>query len=241
MIFTNRNFLSLTEEKATQFVSGQRLEDLLLIDSRSAEKIISIIASGGMVEKLPITLTTTSEKALPVLLSGVATYGARGNFIGADLWLQKQIVETSPDSPTIPTLRHTGVLRVYVDEVFSETRSRRQTFMQAYVMAQVEMLQVLLARMGGPEARNTLERMVNEILGKHGIPALMQNGYLEFQQTSLDISVYRLILRVAIHYSTTVIGQRLVGQEMLKIDSQMDSGVLQLITQMDLRPTHSLN
>ena len=103
------------------------------------------------------------------------------------------------------------------------------------------MLQVLLARMGGAEARNTLERVVNEIPAKHGIAIRMQNGYLEFNQKSLDISIYRAILQNAIHYATDVIGRRIVGQEMMKVDSQLEPGLLRLLTEMDLRATASLN
>jgi hypothetical protein len=222
-------------------VAGEQLDAILPIESRSAAKIISGVTSSGFINRLPVSLLTTTGRTLPVLFSGVAAYGAKRDYIGADIFLHKLMTPISPDSPTVPALRHTGVLKTYVAEIFSGTRAQGKTFMQAYVVAHIEVLQVLLARMGGPEARNTLERVVNETMVGHGIHARMKNGYLEFDQKTMDISVYRFILRGAIRYATTAIGQRIVGQEMLKVDSQMDSGLLQLLTQMDLRSTLILN
>jgi hypothetical protein len=69
----------------------------------------------------------------------------------------------------------------------------------------------------------------------------MQNGYLEFHQKSMDISVYRLVLKTAIRYASDAIGQRIVGQELIRVDNQLDSGLLRLLTEMDLRPTITLN
>jgi hypothetical protein len=241
VVFANRNFLHLTEDVPSRAVAGEQLSAILPIESRSAAKIFSVITNGGFIDKLPVSLLTTTGRILPTLFSGFAAYGTQGDYIGADIFLHKQFTPAAPDSPTVPALRHTGVLKIYVGETFSRTRAQGNTFMQAYVVSQIEMLQVLLARMGGPEARNTLERIVNEIMVGHSIPAQMKNGYLEFAQKSLDISAYRFILQTAIRYATTAIGRRIVGQEMLKVDSQMDSGLLQLLTQMDLRPTVALN
>jgi hypothetical protein len=241
VVFANRNFLHLTEDAPSRAVAGEQLDAILLIKSRSAAKIISGVIGGGFIDKLPISLLTTAGRILPVLFSGVAAYGTKGDYIGADIFLYKQFTPAPSDSPTVPALRHTGVLKTYVTEIFSGTRAQGNTFMQAYVVSQIEMLQVLLARMGGPEARNTLERVVNEIMDGHSIPARMKNGYLEFDRKSMDISVYRFILQTAIRYATTTIGHRIVGREMLKVDEQIDSGLLQLLTQMDLRPTAILN
>jgi hypothetical protein len=241
VVFANRNFLHLTEDEPSRAVAGEQLDAILPIESRSAAKIISVITFGGFIDKLPVSLFTTTGRKLPVLFSGVGAYGIKGDYIGADIFLYKRFTPAAPDSPTVPALRHTGVLKTYVGEIFTGTRAQGNTFMQAYVVAHIEMLQVLLARMGGPEARNTLERVVNEIMIGHSIPARMKNGYLEFDRKTMDISVYRFILQAAIRYATTTISQRIVGQEMLKVDNQMDSGLLQLLTQMDLRPTVALN
>ena len=241
VVFTNRNFLMLTEETASRAVAGEQLQSILPVESQSVSKIISVITGRGFIDRIPVSVMTTSGKTLPVLFSGVAAYGAKRDYIGADIFLHKRFTPASPDSPTVPALRHTAVLKVYVNEVFAGTRTQGSTFIQAYLVSQIEVLQVLLARMGGPEARNTLERTVNEVLDRHAVPAHMQNGYLEFHQKSIDISIYRLVLRAAIQYARDAIGQRVVGQEMTKVDSQLDRGLLQLLTQMDMRPTLPLN
>ena len=242
VIFANRNFLDMAEETPSKTVSGeQRLEAILPIEPRTMSKIISVLSGSGFIDRMPVSMLTTTGKPLSVLFSGVAAFGAKGDYIGADIFLLRQFTPAPPDSPTVPALRHTAILKMYVAEVFAGTRSQGHTYMQGYVVAQIEVLQVLLARMGGPEARNTLERTVNEVLARHAVPARMKNGYLEFDQKSIDISIYRVVLQAAIRYARDAIGQRVVGQEMLKVDSQLDAGLLQLLTQMDLRPTTQLN
>ena len=241
VVFANRNFLHLTEEVPAKAVAGEQLQNMLPIESRSMATIVAVITASGFIDKLPVSVLTTTGAALPVLFSGVAAYGAQGDYIGADIFLHRRFTPADPDSPTVPALKHTAVLKAYVAEIFAGTRTQGYTFMQAYVVGQIEMLQVLLARMGGSEARNALERTVNEVLVKHAVPASMRNGYLEFNQKSIDISIYRLVLQSAIRYARDVIGQRIVSQEMLKVDSQLDKGLLQLLTQVDLRPTQTLN
>ena len=241
VVFANRNFLHLTEEAPSRAMTGERLEAILPIEARSMAKIFAVITGSGSIDRLPMSVLTASGNTLPVLFSGVAAYGSQGDYIGADIFLYRQFTPAAPDSPTVPSLKHTAVLKVYVTEIFDGTRTHGYTFMQGYVVAQIEVLQVLLARMGGPEARNTLERMVNEVMLKHAIAAQMQNGYLEFHQKSMDISVYRLVLKTAIRYASDAIGQRIVGQELIRVDNQLDSGLLRLLTEMDLRPTITLN
>jgi hypothetical protein len=241
VIFANRNFLHLTENAPAKAVAGVQLQTALPIENRSMSTIIAVITGSGFIDKLPVSILTASGVTLPVLFSGVAAYGANGDYIGADIFLHRRFTPADPDSPTVPALKHTAVLKTYVAEIFAGTHTQGYTFIQAYVVGQIEVLQVLLARMSGSEARNTLERTVNEILIKHAVPADMQNGYLEFHQKSIDISIYRLVLQAAIRYARDAVGQRIVGQEMLKVDSQLVKGLLQLLTQMDLRPTLPLN
>jgi hypothetical protein len=107
--------------------------------------------------------------------------------------------------------------------------------MQAYVIAQVDMLQVLLARMGGPEMRGTFERILNESARKNQIWAGMQHGYLEFTQKSMEFGVYRTLLLAAVGYAVSAIGQHMVAQEMQAVDRSVDPGMLELLTQMNLR------
>jgi hypothetical protein len=241
VVFANRNFLHLTEDAPSKAIAGVQLQTILPIESRSMSTIIAVITGSGFIDKLPVSVLTASGEMLPVLFSGVAAYGAKGDYIGADIFLHRRFTPADPDSPTVPALKHTAVLKAYVAEIFAGSRTQGYTFIQAYVVGQIEVLQVLLARMGGPEARNTLERTVNEILVRHAVPASMQSGYLEFHQKAIDISIYRLVLQAAIRYARDAVGQRIVGQEMLKVDSQLDKGLLQLLTQMDLRPTLPLN
>jgi hypothetical protein len=237
VIFANRNYLRLTKQPAARVVAGERLEALLPIESRSASTMMSAIDHTGFLGRLAISIRTTTGSLFPAALSGVAAHDENGEFIGVDFLLDEPIVAT-PNRLNIPTPKHTDVLGTYVKEVFTEaSQLQTKTFMQAYVVAQVDILQVLLARMGGPEMRQALERILNTFALKDSIPAHMQDGYLGFTQKSMHFGIYHALLNAAVGYATSAVGRHIVKQEMRTVDRYVDPGLLELLTQMDLRTT----
>ncbi len=237
VIFANRNYLRLTKQPAARVVSGERLEALLPIEAQSASVMMSAIDHTGFLGRLAISIRTTTGSLFPAALSGIAAHDEKGSFIGVDFLLDEPIVAT-PHRLNIPTPRHTDVLGTYVREVFTEAgHLQTKTFMQAYVVAQVDILQVLLARMGGPEMRQALERILNTLALQDSMPAHMQDGYLGFTQKSMHFGIYNKLLRAAVAYATSAVGQRMVKQETQTVDRYVDPGLLELLTQMDVRAT----
>lgn len=231
VVFANRRYLRLTKQPASRTVAGARLESLLPIEPQSVTRIIHTIDHSNYLERLPISVNTTTGSIFPALFSGIAAHDEKGNFIGADILLDEPGSMGGPPG-TGPVLKHGDVLDAYVGELF---RDSGQTFMQAYVIAQVDMLQVLLARMGGPEMRATFERILNEAARKNQIWAAMNSGNLEFTQKSMDFGVYRTLLLAVVGYAVSAVGQHMVAQEMQAVDRSVDPGMLELLTQMNLR------
>ena len=235
VVFANRNYLRLTKQSSARTVAGARLETLLPIEPGSAARMLHAIGHNDVLERLPISVNTTTGSIFPALFSGIAAHDEKGNFIGADILLNEP-GDDLPPSPGGPVPSHADVLGAYVGEVFRETAGAAgKTFMQAYVVAQADMLQVLLARLGGPEMRRTFERILNEAARKNQIWAGMENGFLEFTQKSMDFGAYRTLLVAAVGYAVSAIGQHMVAQEMQAVDRYVDPGMLELLTQMNLR------
>ena len=133
VVFANRNFLQLTDGDAAKKMTGERLEVVLPMENRNLAKINAVINGSGSIDRLPVSVLTPAGKSLPLLFSGVAAYGGKGDYIGSDIFLHKQFTPAPPDSPTVPALQHTAVLKMYVSEVFDGTRMHGNTFMQGYV------------------------------------------------------------------------------------------------------------
>jgi hypothetical protein len=235
VVFANRNFLRLTRQAASRMVAGESLDAFLPVDPQSAAKVIYAIGQSGYVDNLPMSVSTITGSIIPAMCSGAAARDEKGVFIGADIILNSHPMIPSPVQGILAP-KHTDVLHAYVSEVFAgASRAPANTFIQSYVMAQVDMLQVLLARMGGPEMRNTLERILNETAVRNDIPANMEDGYLAFTHKPMHFSVYNALLRAVMGYAVIAIGQRMVKREMQAVDRYVDPGLLELLTQMDLR------
>jgi len=235
VVFVDQNYLRLTRQPAARTVAGERLEALLPIEPHSVAKMIRAIDQGAYLEHVPISVNTTTGSIFPAMFSGIAAHDEKGNFIGADILLNEPVEDTAHGLVmTVP--KHADVLGAYVGEVFAEAgQSQARTFMQAYVVAQVDMLQVLLSRMGGPDMRRTFERILNEAAQKNQIWAGMQDGHLDFTRKSMDFGAYRTLLVAAVGYAVSAIGQHMVAQEMRAVDHFVDPGMLELLTQMNLR------
>jgi len=155
----------------------------------------------------------------------------QGIFIGVDFLL------TPPSSENSATLYidHSDILNSYLQQALIESKLlNKGTFLQVCATVYIEAIQVLLTRIGGPQMRDTLERIINSTAHQHGIPVIMQNGYLEFLDKKMHFNAHRILLRTAVKYAVDTIGIRLVTQEMKTFESQVSSRFFELINLKDL-------
>ncbi len=189
------------------------------------------IAREGFLADVPLTLPLGGGARLPLTMDGVATYDESRRFIGADVLL----AQPAPRRPRATPLRHPDALASYFQQSLSEAQAERgMTFLQVYVSVQVEILQILLARMGGPRMRAVLEGVINETAERLHTPARMQQGYLDFFSGHTNISHYRALLRAAFAYSVDAVGRRAVSQELSLIDEHVTPGLLPLVAHLDI-------
>ncbi|MEW6567465.1 MAG: PAS domain-containing protein [Chloroflexota bacterium] len=233
VIFADRHFLSLAERSPEQISPGQALHILLETDPQSMSRWVQTVAREGFVPAFPLTLATPGGARLPLSMDGVAVYDELKRFIGADvLFAQPATLRPFPPLP----LRHPDALATYFQQVLNEAQATRtMTFLQVYVSVQIEILQVLLARMGGPKMRQALESILNQTADRHQIPARMQQGYLGFLSSRSNIGHYRALLRAAFAYAVDAIGRRAVSHELSLIDQQMTPGLLPLVAHLDIK------
>lgn len=231
VVFADRRFLRLTEQGPGPIPSGQALHSLLSSDPQQVTGWMQTIARQGFLADVPLTLPLRGGARLPLSLDGVAAYDESNRFIGADVLLAQPAARRPRTTP----LRHPDALASYFQQSLREAQvGRGMTFLQVYVCVQVEILQVLLARMGGPRMRAALESVINETAARLRIPAHMEQGYLEFVSSHTNIGHYRALLRAAFAYSVDAIGRRAVSQELSLIDMHVTPGLLPLVAHLDL-------
>jgi hypothetical protein len=231
VVFVGRNFYRLTKGLPDESALGKPLHALLGVDGRSVDQLMQSLSATGFVGHWPLDLKTVTGSLNRIKGAGIAAYDSQQTFIGADVLLTPPMFDPRLNAPV---LRHADVLNMYLQQALVEARElKTRTFLQVYVVAQIDTLQVLLARMGGPEICRSLEHVVNETAQKNGIPIVMQRGYLEFLQRPMGLT-YGMLLQAVVHYAVNVLGRQLVAQEMRAINQMVDPHLLAFLTQLDL-------
>jgi hypothetical protein len=224
VVFTDRGFLRLTKRSLVRPPIAEALHATLGIEQRSACQFLQDLTHGGSIDRPALSIRTTTGSLRPVRAAGVAVFTGRESYIGADIQL-------TPPRPEIKPLAgpqsHSDVLDNYAKQTLEEARLLRTlTSLQVYLTIHIDALQVLLARLGGLNMRNALERSINLAAIGHGMPIIMRDGYLEFGDMTVPFDAYRTLFQAAEDYAVNAIGRRLVAEEMQTIDQRIDPGVL---------------
>ncbi|MEW6568400.1 MAG: hypothetical protein AB1449_09605 [Chloroflexota bacterium] len=224
VVFADRGFLRLTKRSLHRPPIAEALHATLGIEERSARQFLQDLTHHGSVDRPALSVRTTTGSLRPMRAAGVAVFTGRESYVGADIRL-------SPPLPGVKSLvsplTHSDVLNDYARHAFEEARVlKTRTFLQAYLTVHIDAIQVLLARLGGFEVRTALERIINLAASRHGIPASVRDGYLEFEHKTVPLGTYRILLRATVDYAVNAIGRRMVTEEMQTINRWIDPGVL---------------
>jgi len=156
-----------------------------------------------------------------VLCTGVATYDDRNSFIGADLTLRSSSSAAIIHQP----LTHADSLSTHIQQVQAQAESlESEALLQVYVTAQLGALDILLARMGGPRVRKTLTTVAHKKAEQLGLPLCMADGIVKLtcRTREQDSSDCMALLQEVTNYAASVIGRRMVVDELRAVDGQMD-------------------
>ncbi len=235
VVFVDNNFLDLLNLSQPGTIVNQPLHQILHVDRAIITQLINDVAQTGYVHQRPLTLKVPEGSTLPILCTAVATRDSEGNFIGADLTLCCDDESTTPETPMF----HADVLYTRVKQIQSEAETLKtleeQARLQLYFTAQVNALQVLLGRMGGPRVQGTMEEIVNQTAKKNAWPIHINGGHFTADLKDEYAAVYLALLTEVIDYAASVIGRRAVQGEMQAVEEQMDTRSLQVADDCGLR------
>jgi len=234
--FTDLNFMRMLGNPAAQINSGVSLSHILLMDLRTEGQLIESVKQKAKPEHLPLPFRTAFGNVIETNGTVVPALDENRNFLGLDLVLTNPPKAGQIPGQTTPILTHADVIRAYVEmEMNLRDADRPRTYIQSYLVTQFNVVQIMLARIGGPGSRLIFERIANNTASSMGLPISMENGHLNFSKKDINIQGYRSLLQTAMNYAVDVVGKNIVKKEMLLVDKFVGHGTLELISQMDLR------
>jgi hypothetical protein len=237
VVFVNRKFARLLGGAVSIMIGGARLHEVLPIPSTSVDKLLHAIENNksGFVAQFPVNMPTTRGQFWKSNCNAVAAFDLKGAMIGLDLVLENT-AQPAAAGMSSGVQTHSEAVMSYVRDVFNESKIRQSaTFTQSYLTAQLEVMQIMLARVGGPATLLAFEQVITKTANKNLIPCVIQHGHLTFTEKNIDIQKYSILLQSAVRYAIDVIGRQIVKQEMLEVDQFIEPGLLQLVSQLDLK------
>lgn len=235
VVFVDSNFLALIRQPDAGYLVGEPLHTVLGVPQALVRGLMKTIGSVGFVHEAMMTIKDASGQTVEVACSGVAGYDERGNPIGVDFTL-RDILITPPAEPLVS---HQDVVSSRIkqieQEVIASAEQERQAFAQWYFTAQADALQVLLARMGGPHVRRSIEAEINQMAAENRWAVQLSSGHFMIGPGGAPDEAYRALLTRLIDYSVGLIGQRMVVKEMKIVDGQMSPHAQQIAGEAGLR------
>jgi hypothetical protein len=236
VVFVDNNFLRMTHCPEEGIAVGEPLEDVLGLDRQTVAQLMREVAQNGYVLHRLLELCDATGASTCVWCTGVATYQNGETFIGADFILQDSAWTGIPEAQS--EHHHADILSRLLKYIRARARSLEdQTLLQSYFTAQVNALQVLLARMAGLRTCVALEAIINESAQRSGWPVCMKDGSVEVEPMDVEAEARALceLLSQIVDYVVGVVGRRLVVQEMQAVDDQADEWALEAASRSGMR------
>lgn len=237
VVFVNRKFTRLFGNMASIQSGGASIQTILPIQPKSVDQLINSIQINGygFNAQFPVSIPIFEGKNWESTCNASAAFDAKGGMIGIDLVLETVNPTTSTElTPAGQT--HSQVVMHYAKDVLDESKAQQSgTYIQSYLIAQLEVMQIMLARVGGPASRLSLEQIVTKTAKQYVIPCSILNGHITFAEKNIDIQKYSVLVQSAIRYAIDVVGKQIVKQEMMTVDKFFEPGLLQLVSQLDLK------
>ncbi len=226
IVFVDANFMQLMGYGRDESLVGEPLYKIIGLEQPRMAELMQEVARTGYVHEHPLAVRGPNGDAVKVLCSCVATYNERGEFIGADMTLHQGHASTqqSGEAPL-----HGDILQTRIQQIQVETEARKaqeeEARLQLYFTAQMNALQVLLARMGGPRIYATLEASVNQLADKRKWSMRMQSGHIILDEKGLPPEAYAALLKEVVDYGCNIIGRPPILAEMRAVDAQVGETV----------------
>lgn len=229
VIFADSSFLDIMKFERRHPVMGKPLYRVLGIEQDEVKGLLN--AEPGVSRPVAMTLRDGEGRINCLELESIPAYDRNDKFLGINIIVRR----VSDGGAALPAPVSSIVTRPLSARLVEQTPGE---FLQPFFLAQVDTLQILLARVAGLRVRDALESIFNDTAKKHGWAAAMVDGNVYVDPIAANPDVYREMLCALGEYAAIVIGWKFVSHEMMVTERQFGPSTLDLATDCGLRAVY---
>jgi|GEM_PF-5306178 len=219
VVFADRNFYRLLRRDDSESVVGERLHRTLGLVDDNALRFLRDVLDDGYIRDTVLEFTDRRGQRIRVTATGRAATDEGGKFIGTNLELWGAITVLSGDILSVEVVAE---LPAEVPE------STELGMVQAYFIAHMTALYVLLMRSVGERVCKRLDETVNKAAQKNQVATRMSGGLVDFDPNGEDAKAYPVLLTEAIRFAMDILGRRVVDRELRIVTERIDERTLAL-------------
>jgi hypothetical protein len=237
VIFANQAFLDLMQIERRQTLMGKPLHTVLGVEARDTQQLVH--EHKGASKSVVLSLRDRRGTMKSLEMESIPTYDSSDRFLGINI-IVKPLDEPSPAQariPAYPAPTPEQLERFAASKTLDEKTIMRErgAYLRDFFTAQIDELQIFIARVAGLRVREAMEMVFNEASQKHLWPIAMVDGNVYIDPVAEEPAVYRLLLGELSNYAASVIGWHAVATAMRQVECQFSTEILNLATETGLR------
>jgi hypothetical protein len=229
VIFADSSFLDIMKFERRQPVMGKPLYRVLGIEQEEIKGLLT--AEPGISRPVVMTLRDCEGRVNCLELESIPAYDRNDKFLGINIIVRK----VSDGGAALPVPVSNIGTRPLSLRLVEQTPGE---ILQPFFLAQVDTLQIVLARVAGLRVRDALESIFNDAAQKHTWAAAMVDGNVYVDPSAANPDVYRELLCALAEYAAVVIGWKFVSHEMMVTEYQFGPSTLDMATDCGLRAVY---
>ncbi len=230
VIFADSTFLDIMKFERRQPILGKPLCRVLGLEPDQVKGLLD--AEPGVSRPVTMTLRDTVGQLNCLEMESIPAYDRNNKFMGINIIVRK--VSGGNGAPVPAPVSNIGT-RPLSARLAGQPDGE---VLQPFFLAQMDTLQILLARVAGLRVRDALETIFNEAAQKHSWAVAMVDGNIYVDPGAANPDVYRTLLCAAAEYAAIVIGWRVVSHEMATTEYQFGPSTLDIATDHGLRAVY---
>lgn len=244
VIFANQGFLDLMRYERRQPVMGKALHTVLGIEARDTEELLDDAREGKCRSRsIVLDLADRRGEMKTVQIETLPAYDSSDRFLGINIIVKPVQEEAEPEptqSRTDATAAAIEFERCLTPQPLDERALLRQkgASLRDFFTAQVDALQIFMARVAGLRVRESLEIVLNEAAQKQLLPVAMVDGNIYIDPVAEDPAVYRLLMGEMAKYASCIIGWGPIVAEMRRTEAAFGEEIMAMATETGLRTVY---
>lgn len=250
VIFADSSFMELLKVERRQPILGKPLHRILGVEHEETRRLLEARTGSGD-QLVVMNLRDREGQIACVEMESIPAYDQNDRFLGINIIVRRVANELGASlpapapAPVEVSMQAAGppVGGPQVGGPLGSTITgpTREEMLNRFFLAQVDTLQVLLARVAGLRVRESLESIYNDVAQRNQWATHMIDGNVHVETSVQDPNVYGTVLSALADYAAIVVGWRMVVHEMTVSEHQFGPSTLDCATDAGLRAVYVMH